>query len=367
MMSSGLRRTKRVFGRASGWLAVAAVVAGLAVGCGPAAPAQPAAPAAGGAGEALHPLARRQAEAQAQQAPSLQQAQEAAAAAVAAREAAEAAALEQAKAEAVGLLGEAVSLRQAGQLGAAVDQARQALARWPDYADARSFLGEVEPQAAAQATAQARQAEADARARRPPGHGHRPGPPRPPAPGAAGRQPTPGPSPLPADGDVLARAHGLIAGMESESLRELAATLVQRQVQVEFGPLPPGALGVWQPQLNTITVAEQFRTASVEGVAGILVHEATHAYDHYRGRVGATTGECYDLEGRAFANQARYWEARHGRGGKPGATDPLEKQMNTIMLVVNEKPLTFAVELHGPVPGRVRRLSRPIRGRKAQQ
>jgi len=133
--------------------------------------------------------------------------------------------------------------------------------------------------------------------------------------------------------------------MDSELLRELAATLDQRQVRIEFGPLPPGALGAWQPQLNTITIAEQHRAASVEGIAGILVHEATHAYDHYRGRLGTTTGECYDLEGRAFANQAKYWEARHGRGGKPGATDPLEKQLNTIMLVVNEKPLTFAVEL----------------------
>ena len=102
---------------------------------------------------------------------------------------------------------------------------------------------------------------------------------------------------------------------------------------------------MWQPQANTITIGEQYRTASVEGVAGILVHEATHAYDHYRGRRATSTAECYDLEGRAFANQAKYWEARYGRGGKPGATDPLEKQLNTITLVVNEKPNTFAIEL----------------------
>jgi hypothetical protein len=350
-MSDDLRQAKRVLGRtgrARGWLAVAAVLAGLAVGCAPVASAPPAAPATGSADETMHPLARRQAAAQAQQAPVLEQAQEAAAAAVAAREAADAVALEQAKAEAVGMLGEAVSLRQAGQLGAAVDRARQALARWPDYADAKSFLSETEPQAAAQATAQARQEEAEARARaaaaaQATAQARRN--PRPPAPAPAGRQPTPGPSPLPTTEDVLARAHGLIAGLENEPLRELATTLVQRQVKVEFGPLPPGALGLWQPQQNTITVNEQYRASSVEGIAGILVHEATHAYDHYRGRQGTTTGECYDLEGRAFANQAKYWEARHGRGGKPGATDPLEKQLNTIMLVVNEKPLTFAVEL----------------------
>ena len=29
------------------------------------------------------------------------------------------------------------------------------------------------------------------------------------------------------------------------------------------------------------------------------------------------------------------------------ATDPLEQQMNTILFVVNEKPLTFAIELLG--------------------
>ena len=78
-MSVGLKRAERVFGRASGWLVLAAVLAGLAVGCGPEATAPPAAPAAGSADAPLHPLARRQAEAQAQQAPTLQQAQDAAA------------------------------------------------------------------------------------------------------------------------------------------------------------------------------------------------------------------------------------------------------------------------------------------------
>jgi hypothetical protein len=302
-------------------------LAALAVACGPASPGEPPAVADGGP---VQPLARRQAADQAAQAAALQQAQEAAATAVAAREAADAAAQAQARAAAVDLLGQATSLRQAGQLRAAVDLARQALARWPDYDDAKRFLSEVEP-LAAQATAQARPSPRAPAA---------PGKPSAPAPG-----PLPLPAPVPGDEAVLARALGVLAGADNPSLKEVAATIGQHQVRVGFGPLPPGALGLWQPEQNTITVAEQYRTASAEGLAGVLVHEATHAYDHFRGRDAGTTADCYDLEGRAFANQAKLWEALFGRGGKPGATDPLEKQMNTIELVVNEKPLSFAVEL----------------------
>jgi hypothetical protein len=109
--------------------------------------------------------------------------------------------------------------------------------------------------------------------------------------------------------------------------------------------LPGGVGAVWQPLENRITIGAQYRTSSAEGIAGVLVHEATHAYDHYRGRDSGTVQDCYDLEGRAFANQARFWETLFGRGGKPGATDPLERQLNNILFVVNEKPLTFAVEL----------------------
>jgi nucleoid-associated protein YgaU len=58
-------------------------------------------------------------------------------------------------AEAVDLLGAAVSQRQAGELGLALELSKQAQAKWSDYADAKSFMAEVAPQATSQARAAA--------------------------------------------------------------------------------------------------------------------------------------------------------------------------------------------------------------------
>jgi hypothetical protein len=51
-----------------------------------------------------------------------------------------------------------VSQREAGELGLALELARQAQAKWPDYSDAKTFLAQVQPQA----TAAAQQASAQA-------------------------------------------------------------------------------------------------------------------------------------------------------------------------------------------------------------
>jgi len=145
--------------------------------------------------------------------------------------------------------------------------------------------------------------------------------------------------------EVVDRALGMIRVADSGPLQELATLMIQRNVPVDFGPLPPGVYGVWDTRRQTITIAEGYRISSVEGIAAVLVHEGTHAYDFYRGRTGRTRADCYDLEGRAFGNQARLWEALHGKNGKPGATDPLEKEMNIILARVNEYPTTFAIDL----------------------
>src|SRR5262245_50372378 len=89
-------------------------------------------------------------------------------------------AVEEAKAEAVRLLGAAGAARQRGDLGVAWELGRQAVAKWPAYAEAKQFVTEVEAErkvadaaeakrkadeaAAAQARAQAEAAAAQARA-----------------------------------------------------------------------------------------------------------------------------------------------------------------------------------------------------------
>jgi len=67
---------------------------------------------------------------------------------------------QQARSEAVDLLGQAVYFREGGQLGMALELARQANGKWQDYPDAQSFLAAVKPQATAQAEVAAAQARA---------------------------------------------------------------------------------------------------------------------------------------------------------------------------------------------------------------
>lgn len=67
---------------------------------------------------------------------------------------------EEAKARAVELLGSAVSKKQEGELGIAIELTNQALGTWKDYPDAKAFQAELIPQA----TAQAKEAQAQATA-----------------------------------------------------------------------------------------------------------------------------------------------------------------------------------------------------------
>ena len=330
--------------------ALVAFVGTLAIACGGSAPPAHVATGPGSSGSSassaevggpLQPLAQRQATAQAQAAPALQQAREAAEAAVATRTAAEAVALEQAKADAVLLLGAATSRRQARDIPGAIDLVRQALERWPDYGDAQTFLRELAPEATAQTRAASAQATARARAATPPpGTGGTNPRPAAPTPTLAPRTP-----PAPSELALISRAIELIAGADTGILRDVAGTLSTGGVTIDFGALPRGVGAVYRPVEHAITIGEQYRTTTAEGMAGLLVHEGTHAYDVARGRFGKTTADCYDLEGRAFANQAKLWEALFGRAGKKNPADSLEREMNNIQQVVNEKPTSFALEL----------------------
>jgi hypothetical protein len=332
---AGSNGGQRRQGSAAGAALAFAVVAlcGALLACGETAPV--AAP-----GGAMHPLLQQQATAQAEQAPELAEARDAAATAVAAREAAEAARREQARADAAALLGAAVTWREHGQPARAIELAQQALEKWPDYPEARHFLAEV----SAQATAEARTAQATATALAR-GTGRSPGRSTP-VPQAT---PTPIPlgSPQPGDEDTINRALAIIRGVDNAQLRDVAAAMAQRQTAIGFGRLPAGVGALYQPLQNTIIVADRYRQSSVESIAGLLAHEGTHVYDHARGKLGGTSIDCYDLEGRAFTNQARLWEALYGRDGKKNPAGELEQQMNRILFVVNEKPLTFAIELLG--------------------
>ena len=69
---------------------------------------------------------------------------------------------DQARQEAVALLGSATYRVEEGKLGEAIELAKQAQARWPDYAEARTFLDEIVPKATTTAAVARAQATAAA-------------------------------------------------------------------------------------------------------------------------------------------------------------------------------------------------------------
>jgi hypothetical protein len=73
-------------------------------------------------------------------------------------------------------------------------------------------------------------------------------------------------------------------------------------------------------------------------VAVVLAHEATHALDHYEGRISAdriTTDEqvqaCYDTEIRAFSNELTIWQQLFGEEGKTPEQHRLEREANMLL------------------------------------
>ena len=165
-----------------------------------------------------------------------------------------------------------------------------------------------------------------------------------PPPDAIPAAPPPAAAPVepPAAGSALDRALQLVL---NSTFGDIAVLLRNRGVQLVFGELPPGAAGAWQPLLNRITVASRYQGSPPEAIAAVLIHEGTHAQDHFAGFSFAEGTACYDRELHAFTNQAQFWRALYGPEGKANAVDPLDAQMNVNLRTTTQRPTNFLNDL----------------------
>ena len=164
-----------------------------------------------------------------------------------------------------------------------------------------------------------------------------------PDPPAAPPAPLPVPQPAPAPAPAAPGLDRAMQTLLNSQYGDIAVLLRNRNVVIAFGEIP--SVANWNPVANRITVSSRYQSASPEALAAVLVHEGTHAQDHFRGLGFATAQDCFDRELHAFGNSAQFWRALHGPAGKPVPADELEADLNRILRVTTERPTNYLEEL----------------------
>jgi hypothetical protein len=134
---------------------------------------------------------------------------------------------------------------------------------------------------------------------------------------------------MPAYDPQVETALGLLDG--SPATNQLRAVLDSNQVQVHFVPMAPGVYARYSVARHVIEIDDRWTDSDSVTLAAVIAHEATHAQDAVSGYLSAGgASACIDSEVRAFRNSATFWIAQFGPGGKPAATNELDRQLNSI-------------------------------------
>lgn len=97
-------------------------------------------------------------------------------------------------------------------------------------------------------------------------------------------------------------------------------------------------------QYHLIAVDHAY-TAQPREAGIILVHEMQHARDFNASGAARNANECYAFEVRGFLTEAYLWQTWYGAAGKPGATDPLDREENAILQQLRNNPAAFVAGL----------------------
>ena len=116
-----------------------------------------------------------------------------------------------------------------------------------------------------------------------------------------------------------------------QSTNQLRAVLSSNQVEVHFVPMAAGVYARYSVARHVIEIDDRWADSDSFTLAAVIAHEATHAQDAVSGYLASGgAAACIDSEIRAFRTSALFWLAVFGPGGKPDATDELDRQLNSI-------------------------------------
>jgi hypothetical protein len=99
-------------------------------------------------------------------------------------------------------------------------------------------------------------------------------------------------------------------------------------VEIGVANLPRGVLGVHMFRYYTIQIAQSIMDAPPDSIAGVLIHELTHAKQMINAGVLDVDMGCYAMEIEAFEATARYWSDLQGPNGKRQPAHWLDNTLN---------------------------------------
>ncbi len=165
----------------------------------------------------------------------------------------------------------------------------------------------------------------------------------------AGLVPRESTEPLPVDSPLLRidpplrPAALLLAGQPAT--RPLLDPLLARRVPIVFAPLPDAVVGLFSARPPTIRVSTVYRGADAPALAAVIVHEAAHASDFFRGEPIDTPEGCFATEERAFRYQAEFWRLLFGPQGRQPPTSDLDRVLNRVLQAVQSDSEGFSARI----------------------
>jgi hypothetical protein len=108
--------------------------------------------------------------------------------------------------------------------------------------------------------------------------------------------------------------------------------------RLEWGQLPPDAVGAYQPSRLLITLNVRWYRSDPRALAAIIEHEAKHVADLFAGMDVESPIGCIATEINAYREEAKTWGELVGPNGKPNPQDDLELSLNYKLSVYRQGP-----------------------------
>jgi len=128
-----------------------------------------------------------------------------------------------------------------------------------------------------------------------------------------------------------------------ETVASSIAIALERGTEVRFEQPTSAAWGYYDTSENRITLVPSLATEPVEIRAALLLHELTHARDHFRGGLYRTSGVlgCLDAELRAYQAESAYWRLVRAAGIKVGG--PIADDLDSITRQIEKDSSEFVM------------------------
>ena len=120
----------------------------------------------------------------------------------------------------------------------------------------------------------------------------------------------------------------VLAALDQERLGNAVLQAVNTfPVEIGVSAQSQGTLASFSPRFYSIQLSPEIMTADPTAVAGVLIHELTHARNMIDRLVDSATIGCYEDENNAFEATALYWADLYPNGKRP-TTHWLDDQLN---------------------------------------